>query len=196
MFKLIRVQQGPQCQFRSTELNELFWSTLYSGLRCTAFAKSFARALDGFDFLPISTVHELSSRAGIRTRGCQVRSANATSVLFRPSQLNELTPGHFKWIDPCHQLWSKPTWVSSQWRYSINFEIRPTVKGDLFWMFCSNADYSSFRQKSLKQKQFFGSIFWKLILIVFGWNIWALATELNYYLVLWLFSKQAFLTKK
>ena len=74
--------------------------------------------------------------------------------------------------------------MSSQWRYSINFEIRPTVKRDLFWMFCSNADYSSFRQKSLKQKQFFGSIFWKLILIVFGWNIWALAIELTLYLLL------------
>ena len=36
---------------------------LFEGLRCTALAKSFALAVDGFDFLfSISIVHELSSR--------------------------------------------------------------------------------------------------------------------------------------
>ena len=54
----------------------------YRYLRVKLLAKYFARVLNGFDFVsPISAVHELSSRARIRTRGCWVRSAYTTSVL-------------------------------------------------------------------------------------------------------------------
>ena len=69
------------------ELTELelwiIFLVLSSGLRCTAFTKSFARALDGFSFIQ-SNISAEWVFAGIRTRGCLVRSANATSVLYSP----------------------------------------------------------------------------------------------------------------
>ena len=74
------------------ELTELelwiIFLVLSSGLRCTAFAKSFARALDGFSFIQ-SNISAERVFAGIRTRGCLVRSAIATSVLFSPPSYEE-----------------------------------------------------------------------------------------------------------
>ena len=65
-----------------------FFVVLSSCLFCTAFAKYFARALDGFSFIQ-SNISAERVFAGIRTRGCWVRSANATSVLFSPPSYEE-----------------------------------------------------------------------------------------------------------